>query len=142
VAGITTLIVATVLGSACTTVTAPPTGELQSNNNAFLKGMESSGFSLGSTFNVQVKSVDGKSAWNSWSGYSSGLAVPAGQHHLILMCSMVAEMGNIRTQPVETELDVNLVSGHVYQMQPGGRSQGGGCGVTVIDTAALTKTGP
>ena len=139
-ASIIAVMVVVALGSACTTVVVPSEAELQGGNKAFLKGMESSSFSLGSTYDLRVKSVDGKSTWNNWSGYSDGLEVAAGQHHLVVFCSMVAEIGNIRTQPVDIELDVNLVSGHVYQLQPAGQAQGGGCGATIADVGEQQKT--
>ena len=119
--------------SACTEVAAPTASHLEASKTAFVKGMDSSMFSLGSTFDIKIESVDGKSTRSTWTGYADGLELPAGTHHLIVFCSMKAEMGNIVTQPGESPIDVDLTAGHVYQLQPKGKTESGGCGAELVD---------
>ena len=122
-----------ILGASCSSVTAPSSAQLEADETAFVKGMSSSAFSLGSTFEIKIESVDGKSTRNQWTGYSDGLTVPAGARHLVTMCMMSAEVGNVQTKPSETVIDADFVAGHVYQLQPAGKNLDGGCGTKLMD---------
>ena len=125
--------------AACATVSAPSTDHLTQNKTAFVKGADSSMFSLGSTFDIRIKSVDGASTWNSMHGYSDGLELPEGKHSLVILCAMTAEVGNVHTQPVDSSIEADLVAGHVYQLEPGGQGESGGCAAKMMDVTGQAK---
>jgi hypothetical protein len=121
--------------SACTTVSAPSAGQLTSDQTALIKGSTSSSFSLGSSFDLRIESVDGKSLRSALTGYPDHAELPAGEHKLVIMCAMVAEMGSVHNMPADSNLDVNLVAGHIYQLEPSGKAESSGCAAKMVDTA-------